>query len=431
EWTKADDGKIAKLRGILSALQEENQNTQLLRKVSEDSAAQRALDATRASVDARTRACKDMEEQFFQKQNELRRHWLEEKSRLDKLNENIERSQKRSKDEQRECHRLQEEVGALEADLASQEAARAAEQRRIGHVSMYKEFLEEVVSVCEHEFENDVGVLLNRHRTLEQSNAELHRANREMTGRLDELRERHQRESSALQNEHLRVSSLLHDCQGRLEQARVQNQQVEESLSRALGEKSKEESEVGVIRMAIEQIFERTLVSCRVEQRRNVMRDAIDPKYTPLRMDRSEWRLNQMLQQIGERVEDLRDMYGQARERLKPDAGHRAAGSDDREAWAGEVGFVTEGPGPAELPGQAEPTSAWSLPSAAAGSARGPLPAAAVAAGAAAAGGKQGAPRTAAGSATRRGRAPPRRPRRRGGRRRQVRRAPRRGRRRS
>jgi len=32
EWKKVDDKKIAQLRGILAALQEENQSTQLLKK---------------------------------------------------------------------------------------------------------------------------------------------------------------------------------------------------------------------------------------------------------------------------------------------------------------------------------------------------------------------------------------------------------------
>ncbi|CAK0828016.1 unnamed protein product [Prorocentrum cordatum] len=332
EWTKADDTKIAKLRGILSALQESNQSTQLLQKESEDSAAQRALEATRINVGTRMQACKEMEEMFTQKQNELRRHWLEEKKRLDQLEDNIQKSQKRSQDERLECRKLDEDIRILEGELAEQEAVKAGEQKRIRLTCRCKEFMEEVATECEGDFA-EVEEIINRYNTLEQGNVELHAANAEVVGRLDELRERYQRESSALQNEHLQVSSKLHDCQGRLEHARVQSQQVEQSLNRALEEKSKDESEVGVIKMAIEQLFERALASCRVEQRRKAMRDAIDSKYAPVRMDKSDWRFDEMLRQIGERVEDLRDMHRHGHEKprgrevpLRPAEGDEAIG---------------------------------------------------------------------------------------------------------
>merc|ERR1711920_940826 len=68
EWKKVDDKKIVKLRGILAALQEENQSTQLLKKESEDKEARRALELTRSSVEQRLNECKEKEETFVKKQ---------------------------------------------------------------------------------------------------------------------------------------------------------------------------------------------------------------------------------------------------------------------------------------------------------------------------------------------------------------------------
>lgn len=255
----------------------------------------------------------------MKKQGELRRHVLENEKALHELEANIEKSQKRAKDEQMECKKLNEEIKTLELQLAEQEATKAAEQRKIRQTSQYKEFLEAVVQECDEDFEGDIELLMNRHSTLEQGNIELHRANGEVSGRFDELREKHLREQSMLQDEHLKISSQLHECQRQLDQARTESQEIEQKLNRALEEKEKGESEVGVIKMAIEQLFSRTVQSCRNPQRKKAMMDATDIKYAPVRGDRSDMRFDEMLKQIGERVEDLKDMYADAREKLGKD----------------------------------------------------------------------------------------------------------------
>mmetsp|Transcript_49611 Transcript_49611/g.106227 ORF Transcript_49611/g.106227 Transcript_49611/m.106227 type:complete len:468 (+) Transcript_49611:53-1456(+) len=319
EWKKVDDGKIAKLRGILAALQEENQSTQLLKKESEDKEARRELEATRSSVDMRLGACKEKEALFVKKQAALRQHVLENEKSLEELETNIEKGEKKSKDEQAECRRLDTEIRSLERDLDEQEVLKSTEQKKIERTSQYKRFLEVVVQECEEDFEGDIENLMNRHNTLEAGNAELHQANAELTSRLSRVREECLRVQTKLQNEHLMISSKLHECQVTLDRNRAESQELEQRLNRALEEKELKESQVGVIQMAIGQLFTRTVHSCRLQQRKKAMLDATDVKFAPVRGDSggmSDVRLEEMLRQIIERVEDLRDMYDMAKEEL-------------------------------------------------------------------------------------------------------------------
>merc|ERR1711920_947382 len=68
------------------------------------------------------------------------------------------------------------------------------------------------------------------------------------------------------------------------------------------------------IQMAIEQLFTRTVMSCRLKQRKKAMTEAVDIKYAPIRGDKGDLRLEEMLNQIIERITDLREMHKSAME---------------------------------------------------------------------------------------------------------------------
>jgi len=314
EWKKVDDKKIAKLRGILNALHEENQSTQLLKKESQNKDAGRALDATRASVDTRLLACKHREADYIKSEAELRRHVIENEKSLQEMEANIEKGERKIREEQAECRALDREIKARTDELQEKERVKAAVQKKIAQTSQYRKYLERVVKECEEDFEGDVEVLMNRHSTLDAGNKELHHSNEDLSVRLDRAREECLRVQTKLQNDHLMISSRLHECQVSLERHRAESQELEQKLNRALAEKELKESQVGVIQMAIEQLFSRTLSSCRLKQRRIAMLTATDIKYAPVRGDKSEARLEEMLIQIVERVVDLQDMYDQTRE---------------------------------------------------------------------------------------------------------------------
>mmetsp|Transcript_59467 Transcript_59467/g.159265 ORF Transcript_59467/g.159265 Transcript_59467/m.159265 type:complete len:433 (-) Transcript_59467:108-1406(-) len=345
EWKKVDDKKIAKLRGILKALQEENHSTQLLKMESKDKEAGRALDCTRAGVELRLQACREREELFVRRQAELRRHVMENEKSLQELEANIEKGEKKSRDEQQECRNLDKEIRAREEELREQEKLKATEQKKIAQMAQYKKFLAAVVQECEEDFEGDIEVLMNRHSTLEAGNQELHQANNGLTERLDKTREECLRVQTQLQNEHLMISSRLHECQVTLEKHRAENQELEQRLNRALEAKEVKEGQVGVIQMAIEQLFTRALSSCRLKQRRIAMLSAVDIKHAPVRGDKSEARQEELLAQIIQRVEDLQDMHNETRNQLGKNTARQENVIDDSDNLE-KIRFVQQGEKP-------------------------------------------------------------------------------------
>lgn len=332
EWTKVDDGKIAKLRGILAALQEESQSTQLLKKQSHDTATKKTLEVRRSTA---------KEALFLQGQADLRRHVMENQKSLQELEATIEKGEKKAKDEQADCRRLEAEVGSLEEELKDHEVTKSVELRSISRSSVHKKFLETVVQHCVEDFEGDIEVLMNRHMTLEAGNQELNQANSDITKQLDRIREECLRVQTKLQNEHLMISSKLHECQVDLDRHRAESQELEGRLNRALEEKELKESQIGVIQMAIEQLFSRAVTSCRLKQRKKAMLDATDIKYAPVRGDKSDAKLEEMFRQITERVEDLMDIQRLAMEVLDKGAAAETDGVVEQVDLSG-IKFVQE-----------------------------------------------------------------------------------------
>jgi len=133
------------------------------------------------------------------------------------------------------------------------------------------------------------------------------------------------------------TSSRLHECQVALERHRAESQDLEQRLSRELEERELKESQIGVIQMAIEQLFVRALSSCRLKQSRDAMQ-AFDTKFTPVRGDRDIYRLQEMLAKIAERFEDLHSMHQDARSQLQNNE-PRGFNPDQDTDILGEVSF--------------------------------------------------------------------------------------------
>lgn len=175
-------------------------------------------------------------------------------------------------------------------------------------MTRHKQYLEDVVGKCEDDFEGDIDALINRHQTLEAGNQELHISNNRLTVGLDQKREEWKDVQTNLQNEHLQISSKLHECRMNLERYRRESQELESQYNRALEEKQLKDSLVGIIHMAIEQLFFRIVSTCSLPQRKKAMFDSVDSKYGH--------KLDLMLEAITGRLEDLRDIHSQAIARL-------------------------------------------------------------------------------------------------------------------
>jgi len=316
EWKKADKTKIAKLRGILEALQEEKQSTQLLKRESAEREVAKNLEATRKSVEKRLARCKEKEALFVEKQAMLRQHVRANEKLLSETEATIEKGEKKAKEAKAELRRLDQEARDREVELYEREEARAAEQRKIDRILQYKTYLERVVNERQDLFKGEIEVLMNRCGTLEARNVELYDTGTALSTQLERTREEYLRERTTLQNDHLMTSSHLHESQVALERHRAESQDLEQRLSRELEEKELKESQIGVIQMAIEQLFVRALSSCRLKQSRDAMQ-AIDTKFAPVRGDRDIHRLQEMLNKIQDRFQDLQSMHQDARSELQ------------------------------------------------------------------------------------------------------------------
>jgi len=312
EWQKIDDQKIKKLRAILASMQEESQSTQLLKKERENADVQTSLDTTRTSVGKRLGECRKKKFTFEKRQEELRKIVQENEQFIRDTDMKIEKAEKKEKEEKVECRKLDEEIKQHSQQLEEFQASKEAELKKISQNSLYKKYLEAVVQEFEEDFEGDIENLINRHKTLEAGNTELHQANQQLTDMLDKTREEWLTVKTELQNEHLMINSALHDSKMKYERYRAESSDLENRLNSALEEKELKESNVGIIHMAIEQLFTRAVQTCRLPQRKTAMLEYVDSKY--------ERRLDLVLPSITERLQELQWILEKATASIKAQA---------------------------------------------------------------------------------------------------------------
>mmetsp|Transcript_117980 Transcript_117980/g.334606 ORF Transcript_117980/g.334606 Transcript_117980/m.334606 type:complete len:455 (-) Transcript_117980:367-1731(-) len=348
EWRKVDDRQLNKMREMLDDLKEENQRTQLLKIRSENAKVRKALESTRTNVDARLQACREKEAVAMERQAAHRRHVADNEKSLQEMQARIDKNEGKESDERENCKRLDQEIQEVYAELADQEVVKDSELRRIEQTFEYKQFLEMVVAACEVDFENDPDALINRYGTLEAGNGELHQVNVDLTNRLDREREESLRVATKLQNEHLMISSRLPEFQVTLDKHHAECQALQQRLHRSLEEKGLKDSQIGVIQMAIEQLFTRAVNSCRQKQRKKAMVEAVESRYGGLsRKDRPDGRLDRMLKQIIERVEDLKDMSSLVEKLARDTHQDKVAAVDDVDVMD-RVKFVKQRGKPSE-----------------------------------------------------------------------------------
>ena len=117
--------------------------------------------------------------------------------------------------------------------------------------------------------------------------------------------------------------------------------------------------------MAVEQLFSRTVSSCRLPQRKKAMMDAVDVKFAPVRGDKSDTRLEEMFKQIIERVEDLQEMHKEVQQSREKQKEAEETIFDER-GFIDRIKFVyqreddrrrdTDGAGSSTLKGRREPS---------------------------------------------------------------------------
>merc|ERR1719235_1189217 len=172
------------------------------------------------------------------------------------------------------------------------------EEKTIAQNSQFKKYLESVVQENEEDFKGEIENLLNRHNTLKGGNAELQQQDVEVNRLLDKKREDFQREYTKLQNDQLMVNSEFHNQQMEFERLRAEKAELESKLTSAYDEREKYQSHIGIIGMAIEQLYQRALHSCRDDRRKQAMEDHITSKFghrEDLVLECIEERMNELI----------------------------------------------------------------------------------------------------------------------------------------
>lgn len=341
EWTRVDDAKLDSLRGILAALKEENQATQLLKQESADRQVGQELEAMRLSVKRRLQECKEQEKLFESKQGELRKHVMDNEKSLRLMETNIEKGERKVKEETVECKRLDGEINAALAAIEEHEDDKLFEEREIDKASEHKAFLEGAVQDCEQDFEGDIKVLMNRYHTLDAEKQSLHQRNTQLATQLNRVRENWLKIQADMQTEQMVSSSRLHEAQLELEKYRAESKELETRLNRVQEERELKKSQDGIILMAIDQIFTRIVQSCRLKPRKDAMLAEVEEKkFVPVRSDRDSARLEAMLNQITARVRDLREMSEKLRSAIERERKPVVANPGDEVDILDRVQFV-------------------------------------------------------------------------------------------
>mmetsp|Transcript_25015 Transcript_25015/g.60653 ORF Transcript_25015/g.60653 Transcript_25015/m.60653 type:complete len:388 (+) Transcript_25015:61-1224(+) len=336
-WEAVDDAKVGRYRALLAAMQEESQSTQLLKKERENWDVQCELKSTREQVGVRLQECKRKKSAFETKEEELRKEVMKSKQFIRDTDMKIEKAEKKRREEEELCRKKDEEIMQLSAQLQQLEEEKETEKHRISKNYHCKQYLEAVVHGYEEEFQGEIEKLIKRHETLERANDDLRKGSERNQELLDERREELRKRQTQLQNEQLAISSKLHEHQMHLERCRAESSDLENKLNIAMEEKELKESNIGVVTMAIEQIFERIKSTCRLPQRQAQMADQVNTRYG-LRMDL-------VLHCIIERLKELDEIQEEAEAEVLRQQGSRARVVEEEEgheAWLKNVELVTE-----------------------------------------------------------------------------------------
>jgi hypothetical protein len=280
-WQKIDADLLMKQRAALANMEEESPSTLLLRKEAEDSVVQEELELTRRKVLDRLNDVKAKTAIFERKQAELRDTVQKNKQFIRDTDAKIETAEKKAREEVEQMNKRLEEKKLIVSDRDKYMEEKIIEEKIIAQNSQFKKYLDSVVSCpgYEEDFKGEIENLLNRHNTLKGGNAELQQQDVEVNRKLDKRREDFQREYTKLQNEQLMVNSDFHNQQMEFEKLRAEKAELESKLTSAMDAREKYQSHIGIIGMAIEQLYQRALQSCRDDRRKQAMEDHITSKF--------------------------------------------------------------------------------------------------------------------------------------------------------
>jgi len=302
---KGGDGDIAALvarvelpTSMLFGVTDTSQSTLLLKKKKETNEIDEALAQMKDEFRLRMEACGIREEEIKRKEEEMKDQVTKFQKFLRENDAKRARAESKAKTEVKLRVQHEKSLRLLLQQLRQMNLEREALKRELDHLEKYHVFLDSVVEVSEGEYEEIVD-LLNRYKTLAQTNKDLTVSVKEHEAEMDGIRSQLNQLKQETQNQLLVKNSAIHTKQKTLESLRAAS--MKKYNERDVGERITKDfrRESGQVLASIKNLHARCLESSKRERVKLIhQNETIDIE-----------RLSKHLKTIQHRILDLSDVY--------------------------------------------------------------------------------------------------------------------------
>lgn len=247
--------EIAELEQLLASTAQTSQSTQLLKKRKEMKEVDDALELMKHDYKHRMDACEERRLQFELRQAKMREQVLKFEKFIQENDAKRLRAEGRAKQERKLYEDRCKEIAAIMLDIDSLETQQRTLLAEVALRSCHRAYLELIVEVSD-DYE-EVGDILNRHRTLMDANADLAGREREQSEEVEGLRIHLDTLCMNAQNTLLVATSVVQEKQAELEELRHAAKAAEERRDVGLGKEKDVSRTSGEVIQAIRYIYRR------------------------------------------------------------------------------------------------------------------------------------------------------------------------------
>ncbi|GFR71411.1 coiled-coil domain-containing protein 42-like protein [Elysia marginata] len=237
------------------------QKTLLLKKEVEVDKVNAQLEAKRYEFKQRMETCAHRQIQVQKKQQQMK----DRVSKFEKFIQENEAKRRRAIQKYQQEVKLREqkaiEFSSLHDQLQHYKNKLRKLEAKAKAYKIYEEYLQGVIDAMPEDYlptsEDKVKGLMMRHRTLSESNKGLVANLDDISDELERCRKELEVLMEDHQKHHLSDTSQLSQLQGRQEEVRDSNEQMEQNFQMSKGEMRRKRTETGIIFMAIDNIYDK------------------------------------------------------------------------------------------------------------------------------------------------------------------------------
>lgn len=252
--------EIAELEQLLAGSTQTSQSTLLLKKRKEMKEVDEALELMKDDYKRRMDECEERRLQFELKQAKLREQVLKFEKFIQENDSKRMRAESKAKLERKLYEERCKDLQSLTIRIHELEMEERKLQSDLIQKNCFRDYLESIVEEGDHGYE-EIGDILNRHRTLVDANRDLMSHARSREGDVDNLTYRFQLLKTERQNQLLVSNSYIQDLQKQLEHLRS-TAKLEMDEKNHLEDKQKNVSrELSQVGLGIRNIYNRCIAT--------------------------------------------------------------------------------------------------------------------------------------------------------------------------